>query len=390
MNSVSILLGGDLAPTKTNYSYFEEGNIDALIDTGLMSILHSSDYRIFNLELPLTNIRKPITKDGPNLLAPVSTLNGIKLIDPSIFGLANNHIMDHDDQGLFRTMEVLADNSIRFVGAGKNLENAARPLIIEHNGIKTGIYACAENEFSIAGKETAGANPFDPLESPDHIAKLKSECEYVIVLYHGGKELYRYPSPYLKKVCRKMIEKGADLVVCQHSHCIGAHERYSDGIIVYGQGNFLFDHANNEYWNTSLLVKATFGDKPDVEFIPICKKGIGVELPGTELSKKILNEFYERSENILIPGFIEKEYDKFCKDNGRFYLGAFAGLGRVLRKIDGMTGGLITNRIYSLKKMNMVQNFIECEAHRELVLRYLNMRRKEKFTDRQTNKSENY
>ena len=43
--------------------------------------------------------------------------------------------------------------------------------------------------------------------------ELKKQCDYVIVLYHGGKEHYRYPSPYLQKVCRKIVDKGADIVV---------------------------------------------------------------------------------------------------------------------------------------------------------------------------------
>jgi len=116
---------------------------------------------------------------------------------------------------------------------------SCKPLLVEQDGKKIGIYACAETEFSIAEDNRAGANPFDPLESLDHIADLKSKCDFVIVLYHGGKELYRFPSPYLRKVCRKIVEKGADLVICQHSHCIGAFENYHDSVIVYGQGNFL-------------------------------------------------------------------------------------------------------------------------------------------------------
>ncbi len=375
MKSTTVIIGGDLAPTRSNYSLFKEGNIKALIDDRLLSVLKSADYRIFNLELPLTDSEKPISKDGPNLLAPVSALNGIKLINPAILGLANNHILDHDEQGLFTTMEQLSVNNIRWVGAGKSLSEAAKPEIIEEGGLKIGIYACAENEFSIAEENKAGANPFDPLESPDHVASLKSSSDFVIVLYHGGKELYRYPSPYLQKVCRKLIEKGADLVICQHSHCIGAFETYLNGQIVYGQGNFLFDLTENEFWQTSLIVKATFGDKMSVDFVPICKKGIGTGLPDAEQEEAILKDFYERSKEISRPGFIESEYEKFCDKNGLYYLGAFAGLGRILRKADGLMKGIITRKIYSKKKLNMLQNFIECEAHRELFLKYLHKRR---------------
>jgi poly-gamma-glutamate synthesis protein (capsule biosynthesis protein) len=376
MKPVSILIGGDIAPTSSNYNIFEAGNIEALIDQELLSLIRAADYRIFNLELPLTDVRKPIIKDGPNLIAPVATFNGIRLLNPTIFGLSNNHIMDHDDQGLFQTMEILKKNNVDYVGAGEDLEKAAKPRIIEADGKKIGIYACAENEFSIAGMNKPGANPFDPLDSPDHIQELKSRCDFVIVLYHGGKEHYRYPSPYLRKVCRKMVDKGADLIVCQHSHCIGAFEQYSGGVIVYGQGNFLFDRNYNELWKTSLLVNATFGEKMTVDFVPFGKDGIGIALAGPELKTQILEAFNERSRNILMPGFVEKEYEIFCREKGLSYMGVFAGLGRVLRKADRMTNGLITNRLYSLKKLNMIQNFIECEAHRELVVTYLNLRRR--------------
>lgn len=81
----------------------------------------------------------------------------------------------------------------------KNLEEATKPYIVKINGITVGIYCCAEHEFTIATAQKAGANPFDALESLDQVYRLKSICDYVIVLYHGGKEHYRYPSPYLQK-----------------------------------------------------------------------------------------------------------------------------------------------------------------------------------------------
>jgi len=270
----------------------------------------------------------------------------------------------------------LSGHQLKYVGAGENLAGAVKPLIIEKDGLKIGIYACAENEFSIAEENRAGANPFDPLESLDHIVNLKSACDYVLVLFHGGKEHYRYPSPGLQKVCRKMADKGADLIICQHSHCIGAFERYSKSVIVYGQGNFLFDRRNNEYWNTSLLVNAVFGKELSVEFIPVCKNGNGVSIPESALSDTILKEFNRRSEYISKPGFIDAEYERFCKSNGLFYLGAFAGFGRILRGIDKLLKGRITRLLYSSKKLYMIQNFVECEAHRELFLKYLHANRK--------------
>jgi poly-gamma-glutamate synthesis protein (capsule biosynthesis protein) len=373
---MTIIVGGDLAPTQSNYSFFGEGNLNALIDGRLLSLINSADYRIFNLEVPFTDVAQPISKDGPTLIAPAASVNGIRSLDPVIFGLANNHIMDHDEQGLLKTMELLSDNKLGYVGAGRDLSDAVKPYIIEKDGVKVGVYACAENEFSIAEDKRAGANPFDPLESLDHIVNLKSVCDFVIVLHHGGKEHYRYPSPGLQKLCRKMADKGADLIICQHSHCIGAFEKYSASTIVYGQGNFLFDRRSNEYWNSGLLVKAEFGEMMSVDFIPVAKNGNGVKLPEPDVSDTILRDFNMRSENITRAGFIDSEYEKYCKSIGLFYLGAFAGLGRVTGKIDRVLKGMITRRIYSRARLSMLQNFIECETHRELVLKYLNIRRK--------------
>ena len=370
-----MIIGGDLAPTLSNYSIFENGSIESIIDEKILNLISSADCRIFNLEVPLTDVKKHIRKDGPNLIAPSSTIKGIKLIGPDVLTLANNHILDQDEQGLFQTIKLLDNNEIKCVGAGKNLDEAAIPLILEKNGLKIGIYACAENEFTIAGEKSAGANPFDPLESPDHIAALKAQCDFVLVLHHGGKEHYRYPTPGLRKVCRKMADKGADLVVCQHSHCIGAFEKYEDSTIVYGQGNFLFDRNDNEFWNTGLLLKVLLGENLSVEYLPLCKKGNGVQLAEKEDKEKILGSFRLRSESIVKPGFVESEFARYCDENGQYYMAVFAGFGKIVRNIDKLLKGFFTRLLYSRKKAFLIQNHVECESQRETVIGYLNNKR---------------
>lgn len=48
--------------------------------------------RIFNLELLLTDKEEPIPKCGHNLIAPTSTINETKALNPSLIALANNHM----------------------------------------------------------------------------------------------------------------------------------------------------------------------------------------------------------------------------------------------------------------------------------------------------------
>ena len=283
---MKLLIGGDLVPTKSNISLFENAEAETLLGKDLLALLESADYRLFNLEVPLTDAVTPIDKCGPNLIASTAAIAGIKTIGADFVTLANNHILDHGEKGLTSTMEELSRAGIDFAGAGKSLLEAKKPHIVNLNGKCVGIYCCAEHEFSIATPHTAGANPFEPLESLDHIAELKQQTDYVVVLHHGGKEYYRYPSPNLQKVCRKMIEKGADLVVCQHSHCIGCQEKWQSGTIVYGQGNFLFDDSENECWQTSLLVELSVEDDVMLTYHPLKKHGNTVRLAQGEQQQK--------------------------------------------------------------------------------------------------------
>ena len=255
-----IIIGADFVPTQSNEKLFEQKELETLFGNEILSIINNAEYRIFNLETPLTDRPAPIPKSGPALCAAIQTINTYQALRVDLVTLANNHCMDQGASGLSDTMKTLNDNHIHYVGAGDSIIDARKPFYITcHNNKRIGIYACAEHEFSIADSITPGANPFDPLETLDQINQLSKETDYVIVLFHGGKELYRYPSPLLQKTCRKIIEKGANLIITQHSHCIGCQEKYLHGTIVYGQGNFLFDLSDSVFplWKTPPALQET-------------------------------------------------------------------------------------------------------------------------------------
>lgn len=369
---MEILIGGDVVPTTSNLDLFSSGDVGEILGTQLYKKWLNADMRIFNLEAPLTDNESPIEKKGPNLKAPTSTIKGINNLKPSLVALANNHILDHGTKGLHSTETILEEHDIPFVGIGSDLINSSKPYILEKDGVSIGVYACAENEFTIATDSSPGANPFDPLESLDHILELKTKCDYVIVLYHGGKEHYRYPSPYLQKVCRKIVQKGADVVVCQHSHCVGSAETYAGSTIVYGQGNFIFNKLDNEFWNNGILIKLSISDGIKIDYIPIIKSKNGVQLATKRKAEKILREFTNRSKEIQKNGFIEKQYIEFAKSKIDFYLRNFSGVGKWLSRIDRkILNGRLLKRKFKKEQLLALQNYIECEAHRELILKGL-------------------
>ena len=375
---MNILIGADLVPTESNKQLFINGDADTLLGNVLSRKIREADFRIFNLEVPLVDEKKPIAKGGPNLIAPTKCVEGYKAMHVDLLTLANNHILDQDQQGLKSTCTVLDEAGIAYTGVGKTPEEAAKPYIFECDGKRIGIYACAEHEFSIVTEYSAGANPIDLLETPDHIASLKAECDFVIVLYHGGKEYYRYPSPNLQKICRKLVEKGADLVVCQHSHCIGCEEKYLNGRIVYGQGNFLFDGSESEYWQTSLLVQIS--DNFEINYIPLKKNGNGVRCADKSEAEMILEEFRQRSAEIEDDQVLREKYAQFAASYLEYYMLGFSGIGRKLpfRLLEKLFGQRFVNwfvrQWYQKETLLAIQNYVDCEAHKELLIKGLEKR----------------
>ena len=372
---MSILIGADICPRVSYFDLFINSRTDELLGEDLTKLLQTSDFNIFNLECPLADKDSPIEKLGPSFRAPVACANGLKSMRVNLVTLANNHIKDQNVEGVRSTIKALNDVGIDYVGAGRNIEEARQLYTHSINGKTIGIYACAEHEFSIATQELAGANPFDPLESLEHIQRARKNSDYLIVLYHGGNEHYRYPSPNLQKVCRKIVENGADLVVCQHSHCIGCKEKYLTCTIIYGQGNFLSTSKHNhECWKTSLLIEIT--DDLDVRYIPLMKEGYGVRIAAGDNASKIMGDFENRSNEIQNIGFVEHTYKNFADNSLQGYIFSFTGMdtsiiSRFLNKVS--RGGFGIHKTQKIKRRKAVvyRDYIECESHRELFLKGL-------------------
>lgn len=369
--TLTILVGGDTVPIGPGVAMFEAGDAGALVGERLLGMFRAADFAVLNLEAPLADAATPIEKHGPNLAAPTSAARGLAAVNPHAFVLANNHVMDQGADGLASTLRALEGAGLRAFGAGVGLAAAREPLVFEKNGVRVGFLACAEHEFSIAGEGVPGAAPFDPLETPDAVAALKEHCDRVVVLYHGGKEHYRYPSPGLRRVCRKLAEKGADLVACQHSHCVGCAERWAGSTIVYGQGNFLFDGSDDEFWSTGLLLRLSVSKSQfSVEYVPLRKEGTGVRAAEGADAEAILAGFEGRSGQIARPGFVEGEYARFARGCLSSYVRAFAPgtHGLAFRALDKLSGHRMSAALARRADRLAMRNYLECEAHRELFL----------------------
>lgn len=364
-----LLIGADVVATENNLSYFQSGQMRVVIGNELEDIWQSADARIFNIEAPIINEEHPIQKAGVCLRMREDVIPGIKALSPSLVTLANNHILDHGQEGIINSIKVLEDAKIPYVGVGRNQEDAATVKYIEKDEMKIGVYACAEHEFSIISEGKWGANPYDPLETFDHIYEGKQHCDYLIVLYHGGREFYRYPSPEVQRCFRKMADKGADIVIAQHTHCVGCYEEYKGSTLVYGQGNFIFDRVDDEYWNSGILVDIRIKkNEKKIGFIPYVKEKGVIRLAEEKENEEIMKGFWKRSEDVKDNRTVKDRYDEYISKNFEKAFRVLHGNTLLFMIINKLMGGGLVYRMYKKLAELAVLNYIECEAHRELLI----------------------
>jgi len=373
---VNILIAGDTCPIGKNQRLFEIGDRESLLND-LLPNFQKADLSLINLECPLTIHKSPIQKVGPNLNAPVKCINGIKAMEIDIVGLANNHIMDHGFKGLHTTIQSLVEAGIEYVGAGVDLKTAQMIKICEVKNIRIGIIALAEHEFGIATQNTPGANPIDIIEVSRNIKENRHRFDFLIILLHGGNEYYFYPRPSLMNTCRFLVEQGANAVICQHSHCAGCMETYKGSIIVYGQGNFIFDYDSKEdAWYYGTLICLGLDKNPNysikIELIPYqqSKYRPGIFRMDNDDKNKFIEEFENRSKVITDESFVVKEWKKYCLNNKKTYLNLLHGMSGILRRICAKYGFLYK---FDSKETQLIRlNIIRCESHRDVLIEILN------------------
>jgi poly-gamma-glutamate synthesis protein (capsule biosynthesis protein) len=312
-------------------------------------------------------------------------------------GLANNHILDHGPAGLENTLRVCSDAGLVTFGAGRNSDEAGHIRIVKAGNLRIGLLAIAEQEWSAATDHSPGANPLDPIHNVRTMQRSRGEYDFLIVLFHSGIEYYPYPTPRQREMCRFLIEQGARIVVCQHSHCAGCYETYRNGHIIYGQGNLLFDSPGRDRgWHEGFLVRvlinmnanADFNSTPnsdvqvgidpqnlscDWEPIPYVQSEAaqpGVSRMPPERAEPFLKTLADRSAAIRQdPDRIEAAWDDYCTERHNYFMSSMLGHNRLLRRLNRDTGAVA--RLHSEDNLLLWTNILRCDIHRETALTVL-------------------
>lgn len=235
--------------------------------------LASADLTVLNLESTLSRAGTP-QQGSDSFAAPPGVLAGLRDAGADVLSLANNHTGDFQQRALLDTVRLVRAGGIQPVGAGGNLTEAARPAIVERDGVRFGFLAFnAIGETPRATASSPGAFSLrmpprtGPLNAADlaavtrAIQALRPVVDVVVVLPHWGQQYTHNPVPAQHTVAAALTKAGADLVIGGHPHWVQSVEFPAGKVIAHSLGNLVFDMDFSQQTQEGVLLELTYWGK---------------------------------------------------------------------------------------------------------------------------------
>ncbi len=249
--------------------------------------LAQADLRIVNLECALTAHLQPWSRTWKvfHFRADPEAVRVLQAAHIDACALANNHILDYEEQGLRDTLHILGATGIRHAGAGANAAEAATPVILDVHGdspCRVALLSFTDNEPDFAATvEHPGTNYLEvslqeaaQTRIAENIAQARAQgADLVVFSNHWGANFVERPSHEFRSFARRVIELGADIYHGHSSHICQGIEIYQGKPILYDTGNFIDDYAVHPLLRNdrSCLFKLMFehGKLSRIELLPV-------------------------------------------------------------------------------------------------------------------------
>lgn len=221
-----------------------------------LPILHGCDLRICNLECVISDIGQPWSSTPKifHFRTDEKNIKSLQAAEINIVSLANNHVLDYEEEALLRMLDLLDEHKILYAGAGKNLQEASKPAICQVKGQKVGFIAFTDNESTWAARENQPGIFYIPIKEADkraqelfkQIEQLRCRVDFLIISAHWGPNWgYEPPQGHIP-FAHALVEAGADLIFGHSGHTFRGIEIYEKRPIIYCAGDFIDDYAVDE------------------------------------------------------------------------------------------------------------------------------------------------
>jgi poly-gamma-glutamate capsule biosynthesis protein CapA/YwtB (metallophosphatase superfamily) len=255
---------GDIAPLRENPgSIFEK----------VAPVIKRSDIAFCQLEINLSSKGSPLPQARLAMQADRETARAIKNAGFNIVSFASNHCMDWGIESFMDTIDALKEQGLYVIGAGRNIDEARKPAIIEIRGNRVAFLAyntilpygywaesdrpgCAPMRALTLYEQIEHDQPGTPCKTHTFahrddlsamiwdIQAARQKADVVILSMHWG--IHFIPAviaEYQREIGHTAIDNGADLILGHHAHILKGTEVYKGKAIFYSMCNFALDLA---------------------------------------------------------------------------------------------------------------------------------------------------
>ncbi|MDM5332182.1 CapA family protein [Ureibacillus composti] len=214
----------------------------------LNAIYQKADVRTINLEAPICDKAEKLKAEKDYKYKMSSeVLSAFTRKKINIFHLANNHTLDYGKDGLLETIELLEDREKVFLGAGRNLNEATRGVIVKKGEIKVGLlnYMSYRKSYQekynyFASNQNCGVAAFSEKRVKEDINRLKElGANHIVVSIHWGIN-YKPVTKKQKKQAKIIADAGASVIIGHGSHQFQKISQIGSVPVFYSLGNFIF------------------------------------------------------------------------------------------------------------------------------------------------------
>ncbi|HEX7082289.1 MAG TPA: CapA family protein [Gammaproteobacteria bacterium] len=294
--------------------------------------LNEADLVYANLEGLLVESKGPAwdlpNKNGWTHLGP-EAVEALVAGNISVVGVANNVAYGRDN--IMASLSVLDAHGIAHTGAGKDIDAAHEPAIVEKNGVTFGFLQYTSKWYDeaeqIATEDAAGVarlkspdgttiDPGDLDRLLDDIRRTRPKVDVLVVSAHtrdgqgrdgasrdnrtrnaataagaasattatsaATDDLYsrlpvnenlQYFEPYQRRLAQAAIDAGADIVFGHGCHSLQAVETYAGKPVMYCLGNFASDWIRVRDYRDGLVARVVIEDKrvKRVSLVPVTR-----------------------------------------------------------------------------------------------------------------------
>ena len=242
-----LVAGGDVAYPRGWMDRLVERQGAAMFDL-VKPYVKDADLAFVNLESPYSDAEFKLRKEW-QIATPPPRLDYVIDGGFNLFSLANNHMGDTGEQGIFDTLDLLEAKDkekgpLFWAGAARKSKDIYKPLIFQVPGKNLKIV------FFAFGYAKSDLVPTPSAAAFEAVQNAKKKGDIVVVSCHHGTEYKHVPDKSKVELYRRFIDAGADILLGHHPHVVQGVEAYKKGIIFHSLGNFSFASKTKRHHKT--------------------------------------------------------------------------------------------------------------------------------------------